>query len=159
MISEMYKVHRQFIKSVNKYLLDWQLVRLSMKNLKIEQKIPILKEYFLIDRSYNKFCRVLNYIQACNISQEINDKNIFLFLTWCKENICFEEERNSETFSKYNTEILKKLFKELTGRNNKWVKGGYFHPLQIQFLKDLASYLEIEYKQAVTENFDYKFKF
>jgi len=60
---------------------------------------------------------------------------------------------------KYNKKQLSKLYKELTDRNDKWVKGGYFHAQQIAFLKDLANHLGVEYKQAVTENFDYKFKF
>jgi len=158
-INEWYIKHKRKILSADKFIIDWQIVRIKSKGVTVNEKYDLLLKYFNIDNDINKFYRILNYIKAYDVSTRNGD--VFSeFIQSLFDNINYNSNDSHICDIKdYDKDILLKLYKDLTKRNDKWTSSGYVHVKQNNFLSKLSNHLGIKYVHKEVKQNNYKFLF
>lgn len=132
-------------KNITKYEINWQVVRfLAKKEKNVEKKLKIVNDFFINNLSIDNKERCLNWLEGLAmsyrkknegaivlISQEVNTINSIVVDNKEQD---YSEEDIINNISKYNTEDLVGLWKDLFKRNEKWLKKGYIHEEQNNFM-------------------------
>lgn len=107
---------------VNKYNLDWQMVRLEARKTKnVDAKLRLVTKFFLKNKSTQNLVRILNWSQMTKLGYGGAHAHKFMSFEVAMRAYGLKlpttaEERNN--FAAYPREKLKALLKDLQGR--KW---------------------------------------
>lgn len=144
---------------VSKYNLEWQILRVNLKNLEFNIRRKLLYLFFNENKTEENCIRILNYLEGLKISsvfKEEIEKEIFYYTMELNKNL-FKEDKIYLDFKKFSFEEKFKLFKDLFNRNKKWLLKGYYHKEQNNFLNLLLQDLlekdlkMIKYKKILDE--------
>lgn len=144
---------------ISKYDVDWQIFRVSLKkNKDVSEKLKRVVGYFEDHLNRADRERVLNYLEGLSLAYKDERREEILQL---KEELdswrVSGENRLSRDLSSYKKEDIRSLAKDLKRRSKKWLKKGYVHREQTDFLYFLWSHLgeenELrELREAETES-------
>lgn len=144
---------------VNKYDLNWQILRVNLKNLNLKDRFNSLYLFFNENKTEENCIRILNYLEGVKISSSFKEdieKELFYYKQELNKNLIKEEIINLD-FKKYSFEDKFKLFKDLFNRNKKWLLKGYYHKDQNSFLNTLLydllkeDFMMEKYKKSLEE--------
>jgi len=130
------------MSKVDKYRMDWQVFRASLKGLSWEEKEVRIGRFAEGRFNHDYKDIIVNYIKGCAISLKGEDKRkAYAFLASVEAQPSFSFEVEDSSIGDYNIEDVYKTFVDLHARNKRWLKKGYIHQKQNEFMENLLSYL------------------
>lgn len=150
-------------KNISKYEVNWQIVRYLVKKEKtIESKLSIVRNFYLNNFTIDNKERCLNWLEGLalgykktnsNAIYEIQKEVMYFADTYpTKEENTIIIENELIKLNQYDVKTKIGLLKDLYQRNEKWLKNGYFHQEQNNFLDIL--YLDL--KEEELGKYSYK---
>ena len=139
---------------MNKYNLNWQLIRAENKKLSLSAKLHKIKIFLSAYPSPENKERVLNYLKGLELGYKTLEQKCMIISTYnlLKEKECKETDIDIDIKNIKTKDILF-LYKDLYKRNEKWLNNNYRHEEQNKFLEFL--YRELEKRgEKVDKNFD-----
>ena len=144
-------------KDITKYNIDWQIIRVQAKQEKnIINKLNLVYNWFLNNQSIDNRERIINQIEGLSkaykdfqrliIIEEID--KYFGLNKLPKENNYIS---SVEEIKKYSDKDLFILYKDLFGRNKKWLKNNYIEEEINEFMENIAFVLfeSLEYTKRL----------
>ena len=139
---------------MNKYNLNWQLIRVENKKLSLPDKLHKIRIFLSAYPSPENKERVLNYLKGLELGYKTLEQKCMVISTYnlLKEKECKETDIDID-IKNIKTKDLLFLYKDLYKRNEKWLNNNYRHEEQNKFLEFL--YRELEKRgEKVDKNFD-----
>jgi len=128
---------------VNKFHIDWQIVRVKARTIKnVDDKILFVKTFLIENNSYENKMRVKNWAIMTRMGYRIQSiKQLFTeFLVWI-DSYSYDKLDLPNDFSKHDFDDLLKVHKDLSKR-----KYGFQYSKvptsHINFMRNLESYIE-----------------
>lgn len=132
------------MRRVDKFQLDWQIVRLRAKKQKnVIQKIDLVLDFMIANPSFENGVRVLNWLTMTDIGYKRRHKYLFEDATRAVSSIVVTQADQTNDFSKYSEEELEELLKDLNGRKYDYQYSGA-PKTHIAFVQELINYLQGE---------------
>jgi hypothetical protein len=130
-------------KDISKFDIDWQMFRLSLKKLpSYLDKMEAAADYLLSHKDKATKERVLNYLEGLSLAYKGSERqNIVDLMSDFKELEVTSDNPKSSDFNKYDKKSLTALARDLWIRTKKWLDKGYRHEEQIEFLRQLYTYV------------------
>lgn len=138
---------------ISKYDIHWQVFRVGLKKLStMEDKVEAAASYLEDHPNRADKERVLNYLEGLSMAYTGDDRK---FVIDTKVSLSAMEvsgaNETSTDFSEYDDAELLAVAKDLTTRSKKWLKKGYVHKEQMDFVLRLWDYLGHQDKVAQLE--------
>lgn len=134
-------------RKVNKFTVEWQILRISLKNKSVRERFILIETYFNNERSLDNCIRIINYLEGLKrslfLKEEVEDK-IKYYNEELNNNLKTEKEINILKFENYDFKIKYLLLQDLFYRNKKWLSKGYHHNGQNIFIDKLLENLKKE---------------
>ena len=130
-------------KHISKFDIDWQVFRVSLKDLSsYEQKCDKVEHYLIANNNIADQERVINYLEGLSMAYngtsrqyilDIKNKLLHLEVT--------DENKFNQDVTKYDKTALVKTAQDNFIRCKKYLSNGYRHQELIGFLKLIYEYL------------------
>lgn len=129
---------------VNKFQIDWQIVRLRAKKQKsVTAKIDLVLEFMIANATKQNQVRVLNWLTMTNIGYKRVFKELFEEAMEAVNQLRVSAVEEANDFERYEEEELEALLKDLNSRKYDYQYSGA-PKTHIAFVKELTHYLQGE---------------
>jgi hypothetical protein len=149
-------------KDITKYNIDWQIVRVQLKNKKeIEDKLAMAYSYFIAHKTKDTQERVVNWLEGLALGYKASKqwdviKRIEEEKTRYEVSGKLKKEENRistiDEMQRYDLGIRAKVYIDLYTRNVKWLKNGYVQK-EINNFMDTLRYSIFKEGCPIVENY------